>query len=60
MGRKMVAFELDDDIRQAIEMEQAEVGPSKSEIIRRALRAYLKRHLDKIGKRNPKSSTSRG
>ena len=48
MARKMVAFELDEDLRRAIDMEQVEGGNSKSTIVRRALRSYLKHHLDQI------------
>ena len=51
MSRTFAAFEIDDDIKRAIEMEQAEAGASKSNIVRRALRAYLKHHLDKIPKK---------
>ena len=63
MGRTFAAFDIDDDLKRAIEMCQEEVGATKSNIVRRALRSYLKIYLDQIfaeqkaAKRQPNPST---
>ena len=63
MSRTFAAFDIDDDLKRAIEMCQEEVGATKSNIVRRALRSYLQVYLNQIfaeqkdAKRQPKPST---